>query len=287
MGNVSTWFKTAAANNTGSTPDYPIEGMAPSTVNDCMRENMAAVARWYEDGQGSLITGGTGNTFTLAANNTYSALAKQPFLVFQVDRANTGASTLQVGSLAAKGLRIAGAALESGALVADTVIAVAYNATDDAYDILSATSITTGQLPSTIVYQTRTITAGNGLTGGGDLSANRTLTVGAGTGITVNASNVALDTSNTRNVDHSTVSVSAGNGITGGGTIAATRTLTLGTGGSITATSGNVVTASSHQHAVGAGIARFSTAAGGSITVSTSAPSGTPATNDIWIQREA
>lgn len=39
-----------------------------------------------------------------------------------------------------------------------------------------------------------TVTAGNGLTGGGDLSASRTLDVGAGTGITVAADTVALDT---------------------------------------------------------------------------------------------
>ena len=38
------------------------------------------------------------------------------------------------------------------------------------------------------------ITAGNGLTGGGDISANRTLDVGAGTGIAVNADDVALST---------------------------------------------------------------------------------------------
>lgn len=39
---------------------------------------------------------------------------------------------------------------------------------------------------------TRTITSGNGLTGGGNLSADRTLAVGAGTGITVGADDVAL-----------------------------------------------------------------------------------------------
>jgi hypothetical protein len=38
-----------------------------------------------------------------------------------------------------------------------------------------------------------TITAGSGLTGGGDLSANRTLNVGAGTGISVAADTVAVD----------------------------------------------------------------------------------------------
>jgi hypothetical protein len=46
----------------------------------------------------------------------------------------------------------------------------------------------------TKVPTTRTLTAGNGLTGGGDLSANRQLDVGAGTGITVAADTVALDT---------------------------------------------------------------------------------------------
>lgn len=44
---------------------------------------------------------------------------------------------------------------------------------------------------------TTLITAGNGLTGGGNLSANRTLTVGAGTGITVNANDIAIDGSYT------------------------------------------------------------------------------------------
>lgn len=41
----------------------------------------------------------------------------------------------------------------------------------------------------------RTITAGNGLTGGGNLTANRTLAVGAGAGISVTADAVALATS--------------------------------------------------------------------------------------------
>lgn len=42
-----------------------------------------------------------------------------------------------------------------------------------------------------------TLTAGAGLTGGGDISANRTFAVGAGTGITVNADDVAVTLSAT------------------------------------------------------------------------------------------
>lgn len=40
-----------------------------------------------------------------------------------------------------------------------------------------------------------TLTAGAGLTGGGDITTSRELAVGAGTGITVNANDVAVDTS--------------------------------------------------------------------------------------------
>ena len=47
-------------------------------------------------------------------------------------------------------------------------------------------------IPATVVRTSLTLTAGAGLTGGGDLSANRTFDVGAGTGITVNANDVAL-----------------------------------------------------------------------------------------------
>jgi hypothetical protein len=44
-----------------------------------------------------------------------------------------------------------------------------------------------------LAFQTISLTAGAGLTGGGDLSANRTFAVGAGTGITVNADDVAVN----------------------------------------------------------------------------------------------
>jgi hypothetical protein len=73
----------------------------------------------------------------------------------------------------------------------------------------------------------RNLIAGNGLTGGGTLSVDRTFTVGAGTGITVGADTVGLDTSSARNVDHSAVSITAGTGLSGGGAINASRTLNL------------------------------------------------------------
>jgi len=47
-------------------------------------------------------------------------------------------------------------------------------------------------VPVGAVQATRQVISGNGLTGGGDLSADRTLAVGAGDGITVNADDVAV-----------------------------------------------------------------------------------------------
>jgi hypothetical protein len=44
-----------------------------------------------------------------------------------------------------------------------------------------------------VALSSRLITSGGGLTGGGDLTADRTLAVGAGTGITVNADDVAVN----------------------------------------------------------------------------------------------
>src|SRR5262245_28647288 len=48
------------------------------------------------------------------------------------------------------------------------------------------------ELDTEKVPKTRTLTAGDGLTGGGDLSADRSFAVGAGTGISVAADAVAL-----------------------------------------------------------------------------------------------
>lgn len=82
----------------------------------------------------------------------------------------------------------------------------------------------------------RTVTAGAGLTGGGDLSANRTLDVVAGdTSLTVAADSVVVNTaviatvaSVTAKADKTTT-VSAGTGITGGGDLSTNRTFALDT----------------------------------------------------------
>lgn len=103
----------------------------------------------------------------------------------------------------------------------------------------------------------RTLTAGNGLSGGGDLSANRTFDLdlnelGTETGIAAGDFIAMVDITDSgsqkitfanfeaalnhdsltgfvanEHIDHSSVSISAGTGLSGGGTIAANRSLSL------------------------------------------------------------
>lgn len=112
----------------------------------------------------------------------------------------------------------------------------------------------------------RVLTAGNGLTGGGDLTANRTFTLGTPTGITGTSTNSVTATSHTHDITLTATdingflgytpanvsrSIIAGNGMTGGGTLSADRTITMGTPGNITNSTTNSVTTTSHTHALG------------------------------------
>ena len=71
---------------------------------------------------------------------------------------------------------------------ADTALA-ADIASEETARVAADTGLDTAKADKTV-----TLTAGDGLTGGGDLSANRTFNVGAGTGIVVAADTVSVDT---------------------------------------------------------------------------------------------
>lgn len=104
---------------------------------------------------------------------------------------------------------------------------VLFNASEGRNRTVSVATALAGA--SGFVPTARQVVAGNGLTGGGDLSIDRTMHVGAGAGIVVTADSVAIDVADSRNADHNLISISAGVGLTGGGTILANRTLSLDT----------------------------------------------------------
>jgi len=85
-------------------------------------------------------------------------------------------------------------------------------------------------LATGVVPVERTITAGNGLTGGGSLTTNRTLSLGTPSTISPNTTNNVTSTSHTHAVSGlvpSTREIKAGTGLTGGGDLSADRTLSV------------------------------------------------------------
>lgn len=130
-GEVQDWATTAAGNNTGSAPNFPVEGMSPSSVNDTMREQMAAIARWLADTNGTTTSGGSSNAYTLAANRAFTAYAAGDVFVFEANHSNTGASTLNVEAVGAKSIVTqTGVALTTGDIVSGGIYAVVYDGTN-------------------------------------------------------------------------------------------------------------------------------------------------------------
>lgn len=140
MSNISSWSTTAASNNSAA-PNGAPEGMAPSGVNDCIRENMSAVAKFYKDSQGALTTTGSSNAYVLTTNSSHASLAAMGLTAFIANHTNSGAATLAVDGLTAKNIYYNGAALGSGTIVDGNTYIVTYNATGDVYDLVSTANV--------------------------------------------------------------------------------------------------------------------------------------------------
>lgn len=123
MAEIADWSAVAGSNNATPPAGWP-EGMAPSDVNNTAREGMAVLARWHKDTNGSLVSGGSANAYTLTPNRTVTAYAAGLGFVFRANFANTGAATLNVSGRGAVAIRkfhdqeLAAGDIESGQVVA-------------------------------------------------------------------------------------------------------------------------------------------------------------------------
>ena len=122
------------ASNTARFP----ENQSPSSLNDGARALEGLLARGFKDTfDGVLLSTGT-DSIVVTPNRTISALYHGLQLTLEVTATNTGASTLQVGSLAAKDIRKDfNDALASGDLEAGQVVTVVYNGGQDFFQIVA------------------------------------------------------------------------------------------------------------------------------------------------------
>ena len=123
-----TWSKTAAANATADSTINWAEGQAASSVNNSARAEMAAVAKWRDDNNGTLTTAGSSTAYTLTTNQIFTSLAAGRRVCFRFDEANGASPTLNVDGLGAKALRAEiGVELSAGDYKADDVVTATYH----------------------------------------------------------------------------------------------------------------------------------------------------------------
>lgn len=155
---VNVWSKTAATNNTADSAVNWQEGQAPSSVNDSARGMMAATAKWRDDLNGSLVTGGTTTAYTLTTNQSFAALAAGLQVGFQINATNTGTTTLAVDGLTAKPLRsAAGVELLAGSLLIGAVYRATYFTSNsgewivESYPVLGDLQVGTAKIAASAV----------------------------------------------------------------------------------------------------------------------------------------
>ncbi len=131
------------ASNTGTAANagFP-ENMPPSDVNNAARALEGMIARWYTDWRGVLRDYGAANTVKVTPERTIGALFDGLTIAFKVTTTNTGAATLQLGSLTAKTIKKHhDQDLASGDLEAGSQAVVTYHADEDTFQLLTPTAI--------------------------------------------------------------------------------------------------------------------------------------------------
>lgn len=124
-------------NNTARWP----EGMPPSEVNDSARANEGILARWFRDGNSSLVATGTGGAYAVSMNQTITAFYDGLAVGFQANHDASAAPTLQVDALAAKPIHAyGGEALIPGDLLNGERYLVVFDLANDRWRMLSQTT---------------------------------------------------------------------------------------------------------------------------------------------------
>jgi hypothetical protein len=132
MTGIFDWSATAATNASADAEINWAEGQPANSVNNSARAMMRRIRQMLDDTQGALVTAGTPNTYTVTTNSAITALRAGVGFLVRVHATNTGAATLNVDGLGAKGWKNeSGGDFQSGDLVAESLLHVYYHAGTD------------------------------------------------------------------------------------------------------------------------------------------------------------
>lgn len=127
---VQVWSQTVANNATADSGFTWAEGMAPALVNNSARGTMASVALWRDDNNGTLVTSGSSQAFTLATNQVEGALTAGYTVACQFHATNDTSATINVDALGAAPIQcVAGTNLAGGEFAAGSIARFTYSST--------------------------------------------------------------------------------------------------------------------------------------------------------------
>jgi trimeric autotransporter adhesin len=183
-----------------------LQALGAGETGQCLLGVSGGAPVWGSCSAGGGITG-TGTTGALARFTSSNTLGDSIM-------SESGSTITVSGTLSATSLQGNGSGITN--INADNILTGTLN-----IDRIANLSITNAKLANSSL----TVTAGNGLSGGGSVSLGGTtsLSIGQGDGITVGATTVGVDSS----VVRTTRSISTGTGLTGGGDLSANRTISL------------------------------------------------------------
>jgi hypothetical protein len=122
-------YSTTAASNNSASPDGAPEGMAPSGVNDTMREFMARAKSNYASVDAYFSAGGTADAITGTPANVGAYAAGQTFRFKATATNTTTTPTVNINSLGAKTIQKNGGALAAGDITNGRMYDIRYDGT--------------------------------------------------------------------------------------------------------------------------------------------------------------
>lgn len=124
------WSQTAANNATVDGSVNWAEGMAPSQVNDSARAEMASMAKFISDNNGTLVTGGSSVAFTVATNQVESALTAGYTVALTFHVTPDSSATLAVDGLSGVPMQVVrGTNLKGGEYKIGSIARFTYSST--------------------------------------------------------------------------------------------------------------------------------------------------------------
>lgn len=122
------WSETAASNDAADATINWVENQDPNTVNNSARAMMTRLRQLINDIGPTKTSTGTANAYAVTSNAAGATYVNGEIITFIVDRANTGAATLNVDARGALPWRPGiGLAFNSGDLIAGQPVTAFYN----------------------------------------------------------------------------------------------------------------------------------------------------------------